>query len=180
MAQVPCRRLRERHRAGKDAGMDSPPTPRFSIAPFVPADLTAVSDLWVATWAKAMPDIDFEARRPWFHGHLEALQAGGAQVLVARSDADTGGLNVAGFVAIHPRTRYLDQLAVAPAFWGSGAAAALMAAARERSPEGIDLDVNQDNPRAVAFYQRYGFKIAAAATNPTSGRAIWRMEWRPG
>lgn len=159
--------------------MDSSPAPRFNIAPFTPADLPAVSDLWVATWAKAMPDIDFEARRPWFHGHLEALQAGGAQVLVARAGADMGG-SVAGFVAIHPGTRYLDQLAVGPEFWGSGAATALMAAARERSPEGIDLDVNQDNPRAVAFYQRYGFHIAAAATNPTSGRAIWRMEWRPG
>ncbi len=121
-----------------------------------------------------MPDIDFEARRPWFHGHLETLQDGGAEVLVARADGE-----VAGFVAIHPGTRYLDQLAVAPAFWGAGAAKALMAAARERSPDGIDLDVNQDNPRAVAFYQRHGFRIAAAATNPASGRAIWRMVWRP-
>lgn len=155
--------------------MDSPPTPPFTIAPFAPADLPAVSDLWVATWAKAMPDIDFEARRPWFHGHLETLQDGGAEVLVARADGE-----VAGFVAIHPGTRYLDQLAVAPAFWGAGAAGALMAAARDRSPDGIDLDVNQDNPRAVAFYQRHGFRIAAAATNPASGRAIWRMEWRPG
>lgn len=155
--------------------MESPPALPFRIASFAPADLTALSDLWVATWAKAMPDIDFEARRPWFHGHLATLQNGGAEVLVARAGED-----VAGFVAIHPGTRYLDQLAVAPPYWGSGAARALMAAARERSPEGIDLDVNQDNPRAVAFYERYGFRIASAAANPISGRAIWRMEWRPG
>lgn len=148
---------------------------RFTIVPFAPAHLPQVSDLWVATWAKTMPDIDFEARRPWFHGHLDALRADGADLLVACA-ADA---RVAGFVAIHPGTGYLDQLAVAPAFWGTGAAEALMAAAKARAPGGIDLDVNQDNPRAIAFYERLGLKIMAASTNPASGRAIWRMAWRP-
>ena len=150
-------------------------TNRFAILPFAPAHLAAISDLWVATWAKTMPDIDFEARRPWFHGHLDALRAGGAEVHVALAE----GGSVAGFVAIHPGTGYLDQLAVSPAFWGTGAAEALMAAAKRRSPERIELDVNQDNPRAIAFYERLGLRIMAASTNPTSGRAIWRMAWRP-
>ncbi|WP_127091197.1 GNAT family N-acetyltransferase [Aquabacter cavernae] len=151
-------------------------TERFAILPFAPAHLAAISDLWVATWAKTMPDIDFEARRPWFHGHLDTLQAGGAEVHVAQAN----GGEVAGFVAIHPGTGYLDQLAVAPAFWGKGAAEALMDTAKARASGGIQLDVNQDNPRAIAFYERLGLKIVAAATNPASGRAIWRMAWRPG
>ncbi|OYX71069.1 MAG: GNAT family N-acetyltransferase [Rhizobiales bacterium 32-66-11] len=122
----------------------------FPIVPFVPAHLPALADLWVATWARTMPDIDFEARRPWFLEH-----------------------------AIDPASGYLDQLAVAPAFWGQGAAEALMDAARQRAPAGIALDVNQDNPRAVAFYQKLGFAIASAGQNPMSGRAIWRMQWQP-
>ncbi|MEW6256354.1 MAG: GNAT family N-acetyltransferase [Pseudomonadota bacterium] len=150
-------------------------TAPFAILPYTPEHHQAISDLWVATWAKTMPDIDFEARRPWFHGHLEALRAGGAELHVAQ--ARDGAL--AGFVAIHPGTGYLDQLAVAPAFWGQGAAEALMAAAKTRAPGGIELDVNHDNPRAIAFYERLGLKIMSASTNPASGRAIWRMAWRP-
>ena len=136
-----------------------------------------LADLWVASWAKTMPDIDFEARRPWFLGHFETLRQTGAEILVAVAGAQ-GGMP-AGFVAIAPATGYLDQLAVAPAFWGKGAAEALMAAARTVSPAGIALDVNQDNPRAVAFYRRLGFTIASEGRNPMSGRAIWRMEWKP-
>lgn len=152
--------------------MDSP----FTIVPFVPAHLPGLADLWVATWARTMPDIDFEARRPWFLDHVAGLRAGGAELHVALT-GEAGA--PAGFVAIDPATGYLDQLAVAPAFWGKGAAEALMDAARQRAPAGIALDVNQDNPRAVAFYQKLGFAIASAGENPMSGRAIWRMEWRP-
>lgn len=150
-------------------------TERFALRPFAPEDLRQISDLWVATWAKTMPDIDFEARRPWFHGHLDTLRSGGAELHVAQ--AEDG--RIAGFVAIHPGTGYLDQLAVAPAFWGKGAAEALMGVAKARVPGGIELDVNQDNPRAIAFYERLGLRIMAASTNPASGRAIWRMAWRP-
>ncbi|GGF44574.1 hypothetical protein GCM10007301_00170 [Azorhizobium oxalatiphilum] len=154
----------------------SEPTGAFAIRPFSDADLTQAADLWVATWAATMPDIDFEARRPWFLDHLAKLRDGGAQVLVAQ--APDG--RITGFVIIDPATRYLDQLAVSPAQRGGGAAAALMAAARAISPAGIVLDVNQDNGRAVAFYKRAGLRIVSAGQNPMSGRAIWRMEWTPG
>ncbi|QTL04918.1 GNAT family N-acetyltransferase [Aquabacter sp. L1I39] len=154
--------------------------PPFHVTPYEPGQRAALADLWVASWAKTMPEIDFEARRPWFLGHFETLRQTGAEILVA-VPAETGarGGLPAGFVAIAPATGYLDQLAVAPAFWGKGAAEVLMAAARQVSPAGIALDVNQDNPRAVAFYRRLGFAIAAEGRNPLSGRAIWRMEWKP-
>ncbi|WP_035715010.1 GNAT family N-acetyltransferase [Azorhizobium doebereinerae] len=149
--------------------------PTFPVRAFVDGDLQAAADLWVATWAATMPDIDFEARRPWFLEHLAKLRAAGARVLVAEVPTDA----IAGFVIIDPATRYLDQLAVAPGQRGGGAAEALMAAARAVSPGGIVLDVNQDNGRAVAFYRRSGFRIVSAGENPMSGRAIWRMEWAP-
>ncbi|MFG1429126.1 GNAT family N-acetyltransferase [Roseixanthobacter glucoisosaccharinicivorans] len=148
----------------------------FIVVPFAPAHLPALADLWVATWARTMPEIDFEARRPWLLEHIAKLHGQGAETHVAL-DAPAGA--PAGFVIIDPNTGYLDQLAVAPAHWGQGAAEALMAAAQHRAPAGIALDVNQDNPRAVAFYQKLGFTIASAGQNPMSGRAIWRMEWRP-
>ncbi|WP_332118670.1 GNAT family N-acetyltransferase [Azorhizobium caulinodans] len=150
-----------------------PPKPPFRIRPFAEGDMAALADLWVATWAATMPDIDFEARRPWFLDHFAKLRAEGAQVPVAETLDGTP----VGFVIIHPATRYLDQLAVAPAQRGTGAAEALMTAARAISPGGIVLDVNQDNGRAVAFYEKQGLRITSASTNPMSGRAIWRMEW---
>lgn len=154
---------------------DQDPASAFAIRPFAPEDLAPAADLWVASWALTMPDIDFEARRPWFLQHVATLTGAGTRILVAQTP-DT----LAGFVMIDPATCYLDQLAVAPAFWGKGAAEALMAAARTASPAGIVLDVNQDNPRAIAFYRRAGLEITAAGANPMSGRTTWRMEWRPG
>ncbi|QRG04535.1 GNAT family N-acetyltransferase [Xanthobacter dioxanivorans] len=147
----------------------------FSLAPALPAHRPAMAELWVESWARTLPEIDFVARRPWLEGHLDQLAAGGALTRVALAPEGT----VAGFVVIHPGTGYLDQLAVAPRFWGQGAAEALMAEARRLSPALVALDVNQDNPRAVRFYEKMGLAVVSEGENPMSGRRTFRMEWRP-
>ncbi len=68
---------------------------------------------------------------------------------------------------------------VAPEYWGSGVGAALIAEAKRISPSGLDLDVNIDNARAIAFYGKCGFVITGAGKNPITGRPIHRMSWRP-
>ena len=146
----------------------------YSLTDAAPDQLPAMGDLWVASWAATLPEIDFEARRPWLTAHLAELEAGGAIPRLAFADHE-----VAGFVVIHPGTGYLDQLAVSPAFWGQGVAEALMDEARRFSPNLVALDVNQDNPRAVRFYEKMGLKIVAEGANPMSGRLTYRMEWRP-
>jgi len=147
----------------------------FTLVPALPAHRPAMGDLWVESWARTLPEIDFAARRPWLESHLDQLAASGARVEVALA-ADGA---VAGFVVIHPATGYLDQLAVGPAHWGTGAAEALMAQARRLSPALVALDVNQDNPRAVRFYEKMGLAIVSEGENPMSGRRTFRMEWRP-
>ena len=62
-----------------------------------------------------------------------------------------------GFVTVDPSTFDLDQIVVAPEAWGSGVAAALMAEAKRISPDGLDLHVNNDNARAIRFYEKHGF-----------------------
>jgi putative acetyltransferase len=42
------------------------------------------------------------------------------------------------------------------------------------------VDVNQDNPRAVRFYEREGFRRLHEGVNPNSGLRTWRLEWRRG
>lgn len=150
------------------------PAPHYTLRPATASDRRAMADLWVASWVKTLPEIDFEARRPWLTNHLDELTAGGALTLVA----DSAGV-VAGFVVIHPGTGYLDQIAVGPAFWGKGAAEELMDAAKRLSPALVALDVNQENPRAVHFYEKMGLAITGEGENPMSGRRTFRMEWRP-
>jgi putative acetyltransferase len=84
-----------------------------------------------------------------------------------------------GFVTIDPRTFYLDQIVVAPEHWRSGIGAVLLEEARRISPHGLDLDVNVDNARAIAFYKKHGFTIAGPGKNPVSGKPVHRMSWRP-
>jgi putative acetyltransferase len=84
-----------------------------------------------------------------------------------------------GFVTIDPGTLYLDQIVVAPEYWGTGLAGALIAEAKRASPRGLDLDVNTDNARAIAFYQKEGFVITGGGINPRSGRPVHHMSWRP-
>jgi len=147
----------------------------FTLRPAAADDRPAMGDLWVASWAATLPEIDFEARRPWLMAHLDALAAGGACCMVAEAP---GGA-VAGFVVIHPATGYLDQIAVGPDFRGTGTAEALIAEAKRISPALVALDVNQENPRAVRFYEKMGLAVVSEGQNPASGRLTFRMEWRP-
>ncbi|MGH6868127.1 MAG: GNAT family N-acetyltransferase [Methylocella sp.] len=135
------------------------------------ADFACLAGVWVASWRDAMPDIDFEARREWLLDHLRALEAAGAMTICAFD-----GLNrLLGFVTFDPATAFLDQLAVAPEAKGTGAAKLLLSEARRLSPNGLVLDVNQDNARALAFYEREGFATAAEGVNPRSGLKTWRL-----
>lgn len=148
---------------------------RLALHPFVWAHLPELTDLWVASWAATMPEIDFDARRPWLVEHLRALHETGVDIVCA-FDETNGAM--AGFVTIDPRTGHLDQIAVARQARGSGAAQALLDEAKRRAPGRVRLDVNAANPRAVAFYLREGFRKVGEGVNPRSGLATIDLEWR--
>ena len=127
--------------------------------------------LWLRTWQKAYPD-DFASRLAWWRDHWLGLAA--AHITVAEAKD-----KMIGFVTVDPDTLYLDQIVVAPEYWGTGLAGALIAEARRLSPRGLDLNVNTDNARAIAFYRKEGFVIAGDGINPLSGRPVHHMRWRP-
>ena len=77
------------------------------------------------------------------------------------------------------RDQVLHQLVVAPVAKGRGVARALLDMAKAGTPGGLELEVNQDNERAVRFYVREGFVRTGAGVNPTSGLRTWSMRW-PG
>ena len=145
------------------------------VRPMAEGDLPAMLDLWVAAWQATMPQIDFVARRGWLADRLAEFAAQEVAILCAIDAAEV----VTGFVTIDRRTAYLDQLAVAPSSFGNGVAAAtLMQAAKRASPQRVELQVNQDNPRAIRFYEREGFARIEPGTSTASGRPIWRMRWQ--
>lgn len=146
----------------------------FRLRNLTDTDFPSIADLWVASWQEAMPKIDFNARRAWFGDRLRTLHKAGL-VSVGAFDGQDGLL---GFVTIDPATGYLDQLAVAPRAKGTGTAKLLLSEARRLSPGRLELDVNEDNPRAIAFYEREGFVKIAEGVNPNSGLKTRRLRWQ--
>jgi putative acetyltransferase len=148
--------------------------PSRALRDFNEGDLPALIDLWVAAWKAAGVPIDFDARRGWIENCLAVLRAGGAEIVVG---LDAQG-KPAGFVTIDPRSGVLDQLCVAPDERGSGLAVALMAEAKRRSPQAIELKVNEANPRAKRFYEREGFEAVGRGVSSLSGWPTLKMRWR--
>lgn len=139
--------------------------------------MPAMTDLWVESWQEALPEIDFEARRGWLCHRIGTLIEEGAVIELALSAGEGGAPGrLLGFVSVHPRTGYVDQLVVHPDHWGEGVASRLIEAAALRSPAHLSLDVNEQNERAVRFYEKAGFTVVGHGMNPTSGRPTLRME----
>jgi len=129
--------------------------------------------LWRRTWQLAYPSIDFATRVAWWRERWRSELVPAAAIVVA----EQGGALI-GFVTIDGKG-YLDQLVVAPEQWGSPLATALVDEAKRLSPRGVTLLVNKDNARAIRFYERNGFVHAGEDVNPTSGRPVLRMAWKP-
>ena len=145
----------------------------FTLRPYRAEDEDAAIELWRATWQQAYPQIDFSARLAWWRARWRTELVPNAAVIVA----EYAGV-LTGFVTIDA-SGYLDQLVVGPDHWGSKLATALVDGAKRLSPGGVTLKVNKDNARAIRFYERNGFGHGGDDVNPTSGRPVLRMTWRP-
>ncbi|MBR0793920.1 GNAT family N-acetyltransferase [Bradyrhizobium jicamae] len=145
----------------------------FELRPYRAADEDAAIELWRHTWQQAYPSIDFTARVAWWRERWRSELVQNAAIIVAEQDGV-----LTGFVTIDG-TGYLDQLVVDPAHWGSPLAGALVDEAKHLAPGGVTLLVNKDNARAIRFYERSGFTHAGEDVNPTSGRPVLKMAWRP-
>jgi putative acetyltransferase len=146
----------------------------FTLRPYQAADQEPAIELWRRTWQIAYPRLDFTARLDWWRQRWRDELAPTAIITLAESAGE-----LVGFVTVDPKTRYLDQIVVAPEAWGSQIAGALLAEAKRLSPAGLDLAVNADNGRAIRFYEKQGFVIAGTDVNPRSGAPIQKMAWRP-
>jgi putative acetyltransferase len=148
--------------------------PGIALRVYTADDEDASVALWLRTWQATYPEIDFATRLDWWRERWRGELLPAAEVVIAETNS-----GMIGFVTIDAATLYLDQLVVAPEHWGSGVGLALIAQAKRISPSGLDLDVNTDNVRAIAFYGKCGFAVTGEGKNPITGRPIHRMSWRP-
>ena len=144
----------------------------FTLHLYRADDEDAAIGLWLETWKLAYPDIDFDARVPWWRERWRGELVPQAAIIVAVQDGA-----MAGFVTIDA-SGYLDQLVVAPRHWGSKLATMLVDETKRRSPDGVTLKVNADNNRAIRFYERSGFVHAGEDVNPGSKRKVLKMAWK--
>jgi putative acetyltransferase len=149
----------------------------FYLRPYTPADEEAAIALWLATWQATYPQIDFATRLDWWREHWRKLAAA-AKITIAVDAQGGSSEKIIGFVTIEPHTHYLDQLVVAPDYWGQAVAVALIAEAKRLAGDFIDLDVNTDNARALGFYRKHGFVITGDGVNTLSGRPVHHLRWR--
>ena len=149
-------------------------TPNVTLRSYTDADEAAAIALWQRSWQVTYPAIDFAARIAWWRKWWRDKIVAKAQIVVAESDN-----TIVGFITIEPETGYLDQIVVAPEAWGKGLAETLLKEAKRIAPDGIDLMVNKDNDRAIAFYRKHGFLYFGEGANPVSGRPVDLMRWRP-
>ena len=147
-------------------------TALFTLRPYRIDDEDATVALWHETWRETYPDIDFAARLSWWRERWRNELVPNAAIIVAEEEG-----RLVGFVTIDAQA-YLDQLVVAPDRWGGRLADALLDEAKRFSPHSITLLVNEDNARAIRFYERNGFVHAGKDVNPTSGRPVLKMEWK--
>lgn len=153
---------------------------RIALRPYRSDDEEAAVALWLRAWQAAYPDIDFAARLQWWRNRWRDELVAAATIVVAESAPAAGEAPaLIGFVTVDPRSGYLDQLVLAPEHWRTGTGGELLDAAKRIAPAGVDLDVNIDNSRAIAFYKKHGFAVAGCGKNPISGRPVYRMSWRP-
>ena len=148
------------------------PDARIAISVLYTQDQITISlmaDLWVETWSKAMPGIDFSARRAWILHRIGCSPC----TLAAQTDQDRW----LGFALLDPATGQLDQLAVATAAYGTGVATALLNRVKTICRDTVSLDVNADNARALHFYKREGFVQRGLGVNERSGLPTIAMRW---
>ncbi|GAB2445160.1 GNAT family N-acetyltransferase [Streptosporangium sandarakinum] len=117
----------------------------------LPEDAERIAEVFLAARAGMtyLPDLHTdEETRHW----IAHVMVPGNEVWVDGPDGD-----VAAFAALGDG--WLDHLYVAPDAQGRGIGAALLALAKERRPDGLDLHVFQENTGARRFYERHGFTL---------------------
>lgn len=148
--------------------------PEFTLEPLTPdtiPDAVAAAELiWPLTFEEYLPPGQVEhmlamrSTDEFFNRYLDVSEPAGPAFLLVRVVGHSGP--PAAYLSYRPQgldELRLEQLYVQPQLQGSGLAGALMAhvldVAASTGRTRVSLTVNRNNGRAIAFYQRWGFRV---------------------
>ncbi len=132
------------------------------------ADINTVADIWLDTNLKAHGFISAQYWESNFRFVKEMLSE--AEVYVYENDQ-----KIQGFAGLNGE--YIEGIFVLSEMQSRGIGKLLLNYIKDKRPE-LRLNVYQKNPRAVAFYQREGFKIQGEGMNEATGEKDYLMLWQ--
>jgi ribosomal protein S18 acetylase RimI-like enzyme len=146
-----------------------------TIRPASPDEYDEIARVWMESWVST-------GLSPASDGLLSDLRARLRREIKNRWSlfvADDRG-TIAGMLALHLPTFYLDQLMVAPAYQGQSLGRQLLGFTRRQLPDEIWLRCVRENEKAWRWYERDGFAFEKEEINPLTGFMMKRYRWRKG
>jgi GNAT superfamily N-acetyltransferase len=148
--------------------------PDVTIRPARETDGPGIGDVWLAAWRATFdfppshPDDDV---RTWLATELLSTR----ETWVA---TEPDG-RVVALLALSDEM--IDQLYVTPGRIGTGIGSRLIATAKARRPDGLDLYCFAVNGNARTFYEHHGFVVVATGdgSNNAERQPDIRYAWRP-
>ncbi len=155
--------------------MDMAFADRPSLRPAEPGDLDDVARIWLDGWLSNGIALAEPPTYPVLRARIEREVApGGWQLIVAEWRG-----RIAGFVAMSPPAKALEQIFVGPDCHRRGVGTALLAAARKAMPDGFTLWTHGENARAAQFYERAGMALLGPGMHPRHGHPILTYAFGP-
>lgn len=148
---------------------------QLSIRPYRPGDLEQVVAMWRASKRAAFPYVEVQQLYTLRNDtdYFRDVIAPECEVWLA-----TDGAQILGLLAL--RDDLIDQLFVAVDGQRQGVGSALLAKARERSPDQLRAYTFQKNGPARAFYEKHGFEIVRSGISPPpENEPDLEYMWRP-
>lgn len=148
----------------------------ISVRPYQPADLAEAVSLWRASKRAAFPYVEVQQLYTLEKdtGYFRDVIAQECDVWLAERNG-----KIAGLLAL--RDDLIDQLFVGVDVQRQGVGAALLAKARERSPDQLRAYTFQKNSAARRFFEKHGFQIVRAGISPPpENEPDLEYAWWPG
>lgn len=139
----------------------------FDIKPIPASHWQELSTLAHHIWRQHYPSIIGKEQTEYMLAEFyndAVLRGSFEQPAIAHWGSWRGG-GLKGFMKVEDcgEHDFIHSLYIHPACHGQGMARALL---NSRAPKALHLRVNKDNLNAMAFYQRYGFTVTGADTQP--------------
>ena len=132
-----------------------------------------IARIWHASWRSTGLGSEDDVSLEQLRARIPREIAGGWELFVA----EDGG-EIAAMLAFKRAQKYLDQLFVAPAFQGKGIGKRLLAFARAAMPGEIWLRTDEENARAIGWYEREGFVRERRERHPVRPQMMAYYRWK--